>query len=200
MKWTVYLIRHGKTEGNLRRAYIGVTDQPLCEAGKQELAWWSGRLPRPDALWCSPLLRCRQTAQILYPAMDAQICQKLRECDFGAFEGKNYEQLKGHPAYQRWLDSGGTIPFPGGEDPMAFRVRSVSAFQAIVRQATQQHPGGTLAIVCHGGTIMAVLESLVAPHEFYRWQVPNAGGYRFSYDAETGQAAEIVKFTPGGGR
>ena len=193
----VYLIRHGKTRYNLEGRYQGSSDIPLCEEGRRAL----GRAElAPRRVYCSPMRRAAETAKLLFPESERIFVPDLREMDFGAFEGKTYEQLKGHPAYQRWLDSGGTIPFPGGEDPMAFRVRSVSAFQAIVRQATQQHPGGTLAIVCHGGTIMAVLESLVAPHEFYRWQVPNAGGYRFSYDAETGQAAEIVKFTPGGGR
>ena len=37
MKILVYLIRHGKTEGNLKKAYIGVTDQPLCLEGRAEL-------------------------------------------------------------------------------------------------------------------------------------------------------------------
>ena len=33
----VYLIRHGKTKGNLEGRYIGTTDEPLCEEGKQSL-------------------------------------------------------------------------------------------------------------------------------------------------------------------
>lgn len=35
----------------------------------------------------------------------------FRECDFGIFEGKNYEELKENRDYQRWLDSGGVLPF-----------------------------------------------------------------------------------------
>ena len=41
---TVYLIRHGQTQGNLERRYIGSTDQPLCPAGREAL----GPLPPVD--------------------------------------------------------------------------------------------------------------------------------------------------------
>ena len=35
--------------------------------------------------------------------------------NFGSFEGKTYFDLNGNEDYQRWIDSGGTLPFPGGE-------------------------------------------------------------------------------------
>ena len=57
---TVYLIRHGKTQGNVERRYIGATDQPLCDQGRAELR---GRtVPAADRIIVSPLLRCRETA------------------------------------------------------------------------------------------------------------------------------------------
>ncbi len=71
MKIRVYLIRHGKTAGNLKQAYIGSTDQPLCPQGRAELEALAGRLPIPDELWRSPLCRCGQTAGILYPGVPA---------------------------------------------------------------------------------------------------------------------------------
>lgn len=198
MKILVYLIRHGKTEGNLKKAYIGVTDQPLCLEGRAELERLAGRFPLPDEVWHSPLRRCAQTAEILYPGISANVCEDLRECDFGEYEGKTYDQLKNEAAYQKWLDSGGTIPFPSGEDPMAFRVRSKSAFAAIAQKAAERHPDGTLAVVCHGGTIMAVLEAFSMPHrDFYDWQASNGGGYRFWYDPTARQAWQIASLTDG---
>lgn len=77
MKILVYLIRHGKTEGNLKKAYIGVTDQPLCLEGRAELERLAGCFPLPDEVWHSPLCRCAQTAEILYPGfqqMFVKIC------------------------------------------------------------------------------------------------------------------------------
>ena len=72
------LLRHGKTEGNLRGCYIGSrTDEPLCEAGR-------AALKRPDIapvnrVYCSPMLRCRETAALLYPELEAEIIDDLRE-------------------------------------------------------------------------------------------------------------------------
>ena len=92
---TVYLIRHGQTQGNLERRYIGSTDQPLCPQGREAL---EGReMPSVDGLYVSPLLRCRQTAAILFPNRGMEVVEDLRECDFGAFEGRTYEELKTTP-------------------------------------------------------------------------------------------------------
>ena len=70
----------------------------------------------------SPMKRCIQTAELIYPKN--QITQEvlLKECDFGIFEGKTYEELKDREEYQAWLDSGGTIAFPewGGTEGIPF--------------------------------------------------------------------------------
>ena len=60
------------------------------------------------------MLRCRQTAEIIYGKTD-YIENDLRECDFGEFENKCFEELKDNPDYLKWMESGGTIPFPGGD-------------------------------------------------------------------------------------
>ena len=79
---------------------------------------------------------------------------------------------------------------------MASRAPSREAFPAIAASVAKRHPGGTLAIVCHGGTIMAILEAFSVPHrDFYDWQVPNGGGYRFWYDPRTKSAEQMVLLT-----
>ena len=108
----INLIRHGQTAGNLESRYIGTTDEPLCSAGMEALR--SRRYPAHGVLICSPMKRCIQTAQAIYPGVKPTIMHELRECDFGLFEGKNYLELNGDPDYQRWIDSGGNLPFPGG--------------------------------------------------------------------------------------
>ena len=59
----VYLIRHGKTKGNLEGRYIGTTDEPLCEEGKQSLMQMADakKYPAVEALFVSPMLRCRES-------------------------------------------------------------------------------------------------------------------------------------------
>ncbi len=107
-----WLIRHGMTEGNRYGRYIGVTDEPLCEKGREFLQNMS--YPAPQAVYISPLVRCRETARILFPDHSLHTVEELAECDFGDFENKNYQELAGNPDYQEWIESGGMLPFQTG--------------------------------------------------------------------------------------
>lgn len=170
----VYLLRHGQTLWNAQRRYLGSTDQPLSPEGRAALAGRTG--PPADRLYVSPLRRCRETAELLYPGMAQQIVPDLRECDFGVFEGRTYEELRDDPAYQQWLDSAGEIPPPGGEGKAACRERTVRAFLELVERADRA------AFVVHGGTIMTLMETLEDSGEFYRWQVGNGQGLHCQWD------------------
>ena len=93
----IYLIRHGLTAGNKEKRYIGRTDEPLCAEGIAALREIS--LPACELLVCSPMKRCTETAALLFPGQEPVICEELRECDFGDFEGKNYPELNGDERY-----------------------------------------------------------------------------------------------------
>lgn len=170
----ILLLRHGATRGNLEHRYIGRTDEPLSPQGRQALM--GRQMPPADRLLVSPLLRCRQTAALLYPALTQEIVPGLRECDFGDFENKNWEELDGDPRYQAWIDSGGSLGFPGGESLAEFQQRCLEAFWNSVDHGD---PGETLAFVVHGGTIMAILGGCGQPKRaYFDWQVKNGCGYR----------------------
>ena len=176
----LYLIRHGMTFGNTLGRYIGITDEPLTEDGRAALEQLS--YPGTELLFASPLLRCRETAEILFPEMEPEIVKGFAECDFGAFENKNYKELDGNGDYQRWIDSNGTLPFPGGESPEAFRKRCVEAFDAVM-DICRKRKAGSAACVVHGGTIMSILAEYAVPgEEFYHWQVRNGEGYVCTVD------------------
>lgn len=183
----IYLIRHGKTKGNLEGRYIGTTDEPLCEEGKQSLMQMADakKYPAVEALFVSPMLRCRESAKILFPKQSISVVSDLRECDFGRYENKNFQELSGDADYQRWLDSNGTLPFPAGEEQSHFRKRCVEAFKTIVAELLEQKKYSA-AIVVHGGTIMSILEALAEEKKaFYDWQVGNAMGYHLYISDET---------------
>lgn len=170
----IVLIRHYKTYGNELGRYIGTTDEELLPGTKrmEEVSY-----PIVEKLYVSPLRRCRETAELIYPGQTVTVVPDLRECSFGEFENKNYGELSGHPAYQRWIDSMGTLPFPGGEDAMKFRIRCVNAFLACVKEAKQQGVQ-SLGFVVHGGTIMSIMEKLgIENKSFYDYQVKNGHGY-----------------------
>lgn len=175
----IILIRHFMTQGNIERRYIGTTDEPLLPGQPVRR-----RYPAAGAVAVSPLRRCIETAERIYPDVKKYVCRELRECDFGIFENKNYEELKDHPDYQRWLDSGGKIPFPEGEGMDAFCERCVKGFCNMTGRFIEEGCR-TAAFVVHGGTIMAVLDRF-AHHEegFYHWQVKNGEGFRVKLDEE----------------
>lgn len=176
---TVYLIRHGQTQGNLERRYIGSTDEPLCPQGREALR--GSHMPAVDRVFISPMRRCRETAAICFPDMEQEIIPDLRETDFGAFEGRTYEELKDDPAYRNWLDSSGEVPPPGGESKAQVRRRVAGAFRSIVERCG---PEDRIALVVHGGTIMTLLEALEPSHQFYAWQSPNGGGWSCRWEGD----------------
>ncbi len=178
------LIRHGQTAGNLRHNYIGRTDEPLCEQGQQNLRQKldNNIYPPVQQVFCSPLLRCRQTADLLYPHLAPQIIDDLRECDFGEFENLNYQDLSGNPAYQAWIDSNGTLPFPGGESREQFAARCVRGFEHIVADLLAQGVSAA-ALVVHGGTIMALLDAFTGG-DYYDFACDNGDGWLVSLDEQ----------------
>ena len=186
------LIRHGKTAGNLLGRYIGSrTDEPLCDEGREGLA--GKQLPEVERLYVSPMKRCVETAELLWPEFDRKNIQKvtdLRECDFGDFENKNYKELSGNGDYQAWIDSNGTLPFPNGESMDLFKSRCREAFAQIAEEVSEaeqkwKDSGETgifrAGIVVHGGTIMAILEQYGYPKRaYFDYQVKNGSGYRLT--------------------
>lgn len=128
--------------------------------GKNELL--SRRYPDCETVITSGMKRSVQTAEIIYPNKKIISFTQLNECDFGNFEGKNYYELSGDPDYQKWIDSGGNMTFPDGEDPNDFKKRCISAFEKIVAEYKKAN---VISFVVHGGTIMSVLENMPFPRK-----------------------------------
>lgn len=199
MKIRLYLIRHGLTQGNIEKRYIGQRENPpLSEKGRQELEEKKARnlYPRAEALYTSPLLRCTETAQLLYPMLVPVALPSLMEQDFGAFEGKNYEQLKENPDYRRWIDTAGMVPPPGGESSREFTQRLAGALQKIAGDALSAHFKNA-AVITHGGCIMTILthladNSLSSPTAFYGFQAVNGGGYTAVLDTASARLSDIT--------
>lgn len=176
----IYLIRHGLTAGNLEKRYIGRTDEPLCGKGISMLK--QQRYSVCEKLICSPMKRCIQTAEIIFPEQEYMVSDELRECDFGSFEGMNHIDLNGDPYYQKWIDSGGMLTFPGGESPDAFRKRCCMEFNKITEKISGS---ASAAFVVHGGTIMSILEKFAVPHRgYYDFSCKNGHGYRCEWNGK----------------
>lgn len=181
----IALIRHLMTRGNSERRYVGRTDEPiLSPAALPALCY-----PEAEVVIISPMLRCAQTAALIYPVTPVRVEPELREMDFGAFEYKNHRELDGDARYQAWIDSLGGLPFPGGEGRVGFTERSVRGFLRAMDAlpATAQ----SAALVVHGGTVMALLSALGAG-DYYDYQVKNGLGYTARFDREDRRIADVM--------
>jgi alpha-ribazole phosphatase len=178
-------IRHSKTASNLLKRYIGITDESLCEEGIRLLN--KRTYPDVDVVYISPLKRCIETAEIIYKNKEKIIVDGLKECNFGEFENKNYEELKDNKNYQEWIDSGGKNSFPGGEDVQSFKDRCIDTYKEIIRQSKAENYK-TIGIIAHGGTIMSVMEKFAFPSkDYYSWHVENGNGYVMEIEEASGK-------------
>ena len=170
----ILFIRHGITQGNIEKRYTGRTNESLLPQAEEllKLAYY----PPVEKIFSSPLLRCTETAELIYPAIPIEECQSLIETDFGIYENKNFLELQHLPAYYAWID--GKIPPPSGESREDFQNRCVEGFHQIIKQSVQANLK-RIAIVTHGGVIMAILHALAKPtRTFYDWQVTNGDGWK----------------------
>lgn len=190
-------IRHGETNSNRRKSYLGWTDEPLSVEGREVIAQNRKKYPDADFIFTSPMLRCRQTKEIIYGNQSCQIIEKWKEMNFGSFEGKTYLELNGNKDYQRWIDSGGTLPFPDGESREEFILRCRAGLMDCLTRLTEKRicfteqenelkkasqpkkVQGKVVCVVHGGTIMALFDSY------------GKGSY-FDYQCRCGQGYECT--------
>lgn len=179
VKIELVLIRHGATKSNQEHRYLGQTDEELSVEGRIELENFrkEGIYPKVDGIFVSPMKRCRETAEILYPSEKQYLIEEWKEMDFGEFEGKNYLELQGNEKYQAWIDSNGMLPFPEGESREEFVERcKLGIHQMLLQLQKEEKRCHTIGIVAHGGTIMAILSGFCGG-EYFDYQVKNGRGY-----------------------
>jgi len=174
---TIYLIRHGSTTAGENHLYCGSSNVPLSDNGRALLTKADFT---PDVLISSPLMRCIETSQILFPNTKIKISSELREMDFGRFELHSYEQLKTDTQYIDWItDETGDYVCPGGESKNSFFDRISKTF---VREVSLLNCN-TAAFVLHGGVIGAIMELYCTEKKpYYEWKPPYGGGFVLDYN------------------
>lgn len=177
-EFSCLFIRHGKTQGNIEKRYIGQkTDEPLCDVGIRELKARQKLLINDElstdkgrTVYVSPMQRCMQTAQIILPDHEYICINDFREIDFGDFENKNYVELTDNVDYQEWIASGGIKPFPNGESRADFVDRNIRAFRKAMQSELIDLRDRTIPFVLHGGSIMAIMSELTG-EDYYSFQL-----------------------------
>lgn len=173
----IALFRHGITEENKRKAYIGWTDVSICEDAKVILAKKPFQPSPYERIMTSDLKRCLQTANVLFPNQDPHPLSEFREMNFGRWETKTYADLAGDPYYEEWISKPFEIQIPEGESYSIFVDRIERGWKKLLAMMAREEVS-RIAIVTHGGVIRYLLSKLShEKRDFWEWNVPHGNGF-----------------------
>jgi broad specificity phosphatase PhoE len=159
----LHFIRHGESSANTLRIFSNQdAEHPLTEAGREQAQARASSLEhlQVDRIYTSPILRARQTAEILGAYLDAPVetTAALREWDVGIYEGTSDPQ--GWATHQQVQEDWFThhhyeSKMPGGESFQEIRDRFVPFIQELLQDDSK--PGKEFILVAHGGLYRAML-------------------------------------------
>ncbi len=180
------LIRHGESQFNAEHRWAGWEhESPLTQRGEAEAQVLAERLATERgiaALYTSPLVRARQTAQFVGKALGLLpvVRTGLREVNVGHVGGLTDDEFAATfpEAFVRWQDRTDIeFTWPGGEKRAGFFRRAAQAVADIVAQ----HGENKVIVVCHGGVIRATLA----------YYLPNDYGEWWTYSLHTGSLTRL---------
>jgi probable phosphoglycerate mutase len=160
---TLYLVRHGENQANITKEFsYRAVDYPLTPKGALQ-AEQTGEYfldKGVDAIYTSPLLRARQTAEILARriAVPVYLREALREINVGSLEGASTPENWAlyHRISAAWYAGQAEVSFPDGEDLHMVEARFLGCLGEIVAA----HPTGAVVAVGHGGVYTACIALL----------------------------------------
>lgn len=179
----IYLLRHGESEGNVRKINQGRIDMPLTERGREQAAtagrWLAGLGVQPEVIYASPLRRAWETAEIViqqFSGADTLVCQSevtqtgvsapprftmheepdVIEYNVGDISGLTVEEIHArHPGFEhRPLDERGCWTEFGGESYEDVQVR----LGRFIERVSREHSGHDVIAVSHGGSLYQLLK------------------------------------------
>lgn len=155
MTTTVFFIRH-VPHIHQGRIHVGrMSDVPLAEGAPERLARLRARMAgeRLDAVYASPILRARLTAEAVAGDLSVQTREGLNEIDAGEWTGRAFDDFMDEPARAQWDQARSLNRVPGGETMLEVQARMVT----VLEEVRGLHPDGRVALVSHGDPIKAAL-------------------------------------------
>ena len=187
----LYLIRHGETGGNFEGRFQGIVDNPLNESGirQAQMLGMAFSLSQVDVLYTSPLLRARQTAEIIAQMHGLQkltpiVEPGLTELNGGELEGRRFSELR--EKYPEVIDAmfhrPAALECPGGESMREVSERIVQTIDRLV----EQNRGKVIVAVSHGIIISSYIHFASGKpfEEMSNCMVANASVSKFLFNEE----------------
>ncbi|WP_083922310.1 histidine phosphatase family protein [Deinococcus aquatilis] len=163
----LFLVRHGRTAGNVSQVLTGGADDPLDEVGQAQAQaaaqWFAAQNLEAPRVYTSPFLRARQTGSAIAQAFssDITVLDGLQEIAPGNWQGRPYADMLTHA--HELVRPDGSFGFPGGESLSEVAER----FQAALTPALAE--AGTPIVVAHGGSLVAFLTALLGANVQEAW-------------------------------
>jgi broad specificity phosphatase PhoE len=155
----IWLARHGETAYNAVRRFQGQSQVPLSERGREQARALAEQAAGHafTALWCSPLARARETAEIVGARIGLEPVDdpRLMETDAGEWTDRMFDEVQAaDPArFAGFVSGAKDFSFPGGESFAAQQDRVCAALDDIRGSAT-----GPVLVVCHRNSMRLALE------------------------------------------
>ncbi|MEJ8553017.1 histidine phosphatase family protein [Tepidibacter sp. Z1-5] len=152
----IYLIRHGQTELSGEKRYVGHTDCSLSNEGIETMKRLKDiflNIPI-NHVFCSNLLRAKQSANILFEDTQIDYMRELREINMGIWDGLTFKHVKiTYPEmFEKRIDNIADFIVPDGESFRECQTRAVSTIKDIIAKTT-----GNVAILGHAGFFRTLL-------------------------------------------
>ncbi|MGC0142244.1 histidine phosphatase family protein [Pseudactinotalea sp. Z1732] len=170
MSATILFWRHGQTDYNAQGRLQGQVDIPLNEVGRAQALAAAPALSQiePVAIISSDLMRARDTAEYLAERTGVAVSTdaRLRERNFGAWEGLTHEEMRAGwaDAFAVWRDGG----HPAGIGAETRSALGQRVAQAAAEASAGYEEGGVVVLVAHGAAISAGLVALLG-HDPETW-------------------------------
>lgn len=167
---SVFILRHGQSEGNARNTYQGRLDFPLSPQGEKQAkaaGEWLSQF-KPEIMLASPMQRARRSAEIAAEAAGIsaiEYADMLIELDTGVFSGLDSDTVaRKYPEIWNEFLARSWDAVPGAESSSMLYARALCVWQKILELGRQ----GTSRIVCmtHGGLVQWLLKSTMGVHSW----------------------------------
>lgn len=151
------LVRHAETAETGRKLSGRLPGIPLNAAGRSaawELAANLASLDL-DAIYTSPIQRCRETASILAGphGFTPRTRQGIIEVEYGDWSGRGLKSLYRNKAWRELMANPVQFRFPNGETLDEVRKRSLRS----IRLLATRHQDKTVMAVSHGDVIRSIV-------------------------------------------
>lgn len=158
---TIWLARHGETAYNAERRFQGQGPVPLSARGREQAGALAEQAVghRFASLWCSPLPRARETAEIVAAriGLDPVDDPRLMETDAGEWTDRPFAEVQAADPerFAAFVAGDPGFAFPGGESFATQQDRVCAALADILGAG----PLPAL-VVCHRNSMRLALERL----------------------------------------